>query len=52
VSWLKGKQSVETGQNPPDTVQALVLQRHFALPGSAASALGTLQRILIIFATL
>ena len=31
--------------------QSLVLQRHFALPGSAASVLGTLQRSLIIFAT-
>jgi hypothetical protein len=29
----------------------LVLQRHFALLGSAASVLGTLQRGLIIFAT-
>ena len=29
----------------------LVLQRHFALPGSAASVLGTLQRSLIVFAT-
>jgi hypothetical protein len=29
----------------------LVLQRHFALPGSAASVLGTLQRGLITFAT-
>jgi hypothetical protein len=29
----------------------LVLQRHFALPGSAASVLGTLQRGLIVFAT-
>jgi hypothetical protein len=31
--------------------KSLVLQRHFALPGSAASVLGTLQRNLIIFAT-
>ena len=31
--------------------EALVLQRHFALRGSAASVLGTLQRGLIIFAT-
>jgi hypothetical protein len=30
---------------------SLVLQRHFALAGSAASVLGTLQRGLIIFAT-
>ena len=29
----------------------LLLQRHFALPGSSASVLGTLQRSLIIFAT-
>jgi hypothetical protein len=29
----------------------LILQRHFALLGSAASVLGTLQRGLIIFAT-
>ena len=29
----------------------LVLQRHFALPGSSVSILGTLQRSLIIFAT-
>jgi hypothetical protein len=33
------------------SAQALILQRHFALPGSAASILGTLQRSLIIFAT-
>jgi hypothetical protein len=33
------------------TKQALILQRHFALPGSAASVLGTLQRGLITFAT-
>ncbi len=31
--------------------QALILQRHFALAGSAASVLGTLQRGLIILAT-
>jgi hypothetical protein len=35
-----------------DGISPLVLQRHFALPGSAASVLGTLQRGLIIFATL
>jgi hypothetical protein len=33
------------------SIQHLILQRHFALPGSAASVLGTLQRSLIIFAT-
>jgi hypothetical protein len=31
--------------------QALILQRHFALPSPAASILGTLQRSLTIFAT-
>jgi hypothetical protein len=36
LSWLKRK---------------LILQCHSALPGSAASVLGTLQRGLIIFAT-
>jgi hypothetical protein len=35
----------------PFTRHSLVLQRHFALLGSAASVLGTLQRGLIIFAT-
>ena len=34
-----------------ERIRRLVLQRHFALRGSAASVLGTLQRGLITFAT-
>jgi hypothetical protein len=41
----------EARRKRPSKWHCLVLQCHLALPGSAASVLGTLQRGLIIFAT-
>jgi hypothetical protein len=50
LAALEGLSMQDAGCDFPRT-RLLVLQRHFALLGSAASVLGTLQRGLIIFAT-